>query len=131
MSVEPYCSARTVFWIVNNGSSHAGNASIERLEGAYDNLRLIHLPIYASWLNQNRALLLDRPAESAHPERVRLARGRSPSGCSPSAPTTGRSRSRSNRLSPAPTSMTSSHGSTLTSPASRSRHDHRTCGGVC
>ena len=52
MSVEPYCSARTVFWIVDNGSSHAGQASIDRLEGAYENLRLIHLPIHASWLNQ-------------------------------------------------------------------------------
>jgi hypothetical protein len=52
MSVEPYRSARTVFWIVDNGSSHAGRASIERLEGSYDNLRLIHLPVHASWLNQ-------------------------------------------------------------------------------
>lgn len=52
MTVEPYCSARTVFWIVDNGSSHAGQASIDRLEGAHKNLRLIHLPIHASWLNQ-------------------------------------------------------------------------------
>jgi DDE superfamily endonuclease len=52
MSVEPYRSARTVFWIVDNGSSHAGQASIDRLEGAYRNLRLIHLPVHASWLNQ-------------------------------------------------------------------------------
>ena len=52
MTVEPYCSARTVFWIVDNGSSHAGQASIDRLEGAYTNLRLIHLPVHASWLNQ-------------------------------------------------------------------------------
>src|SRR4051794_9110460 len=52
MSSEPYASARTVFWIVDNGSSHAGNASIRRLESAYKNLRLIHLPIHASWLNQ-------------------------------------------------------------------------------
>lgn len=52
MTVEPYASARTVFWIVDNGSSHAGQASIARLEGAYENLRLIHLPIHASWLNQ-------------------------------------------------------------------------------
>jgi len=52
MTVEPYASARTVFWIVDNGSSHAGQASVDRLEGAYDNLRLIHLPIHASWLNQ-------------------------------------------------------------------------------
>ncbi len=52
MSTEPYASARRVFWIVDNGSSHAGQASIERLEGAYSNLRLIHLPVHASWLNQ-------------------------------------------------------------------------------
>jgi hypothetical protein len=32
----------------DNGSSHAGRASIERLEDAYANLRLIHLPIHAS-----------------------------------------------------------------------------------
>ena len=38
--------------IVDNGSSHRGQASVERLEGAYPNLRLIHLPIHASWLNQ-------------------------------------------------------------------------------
>ena len=31
---------------------HAGRASIERLEGAWQNLRVIHLPIHASWLNQ-------------------------------------------------------------------------------
>jgi hypothetical protein len=52
MGAEPYASARRVFWIVDNGSSHAGRASIDRLEGAYPNLRLIHLPVHASWLNQ-------------------------------------------------------------------------------
>ena len=52
MGSEPYASARRVFWIVDNGSSHAGQRSIDRLEGAYPNLRLIHLPIHASWLNQ-------------------------------------------------------------------------------
>jgi hypothetical protein len=52
MTVEPYRSAATVFWIVDNGSSHAGSASIERIEGNWKNARLIHLPIHASWLNQ-------------------------------------------------------------------------------
>ncbi len=52
MATEPYSSASRVFWIVDNGSCHAGQASIDRLEGAYPNLRLIHLPIHASWLNQ-------------------------------------------------------------------------------
>ena len=41
-----------MFWIVDNGSSHAGQRSIDRLENAYPNARLIHLPIHASWLNQ-------------------------------------------------------------------------------
>jgi hypothetical protein len=41
-----------VFWIVDNGSSHRGRAWIGRLEGAWENLRLVHLPIHASWRNQ-------------------------------------------------------------------------------
>jgi hypothetical protein len=52
MTTEPYASATRVFWIVDNGSSHRGQASIARLEGAWENLRLVHLPIHASWLNQ-------------------------------------------------------------------------------
>ena len=52
MTQEPYTSAKRVFWVVDNGSSHAGRASIDRLEGAWENLRLIHLPVHASWLNQ-------------------------------------------------------------------------------
>jgi DDE superfamily endonuclease len=52
MTVEPYASARTVYWIVDNGSSHTGNASIERMQQTWKNARLIHLPIHASWLNQ-------------------------------------------------------------------------------
>lgn len=52
MSAEPYASAQRVFWVVDNGSSHRGQASIHRLEGEWPTLRLIHLPIHASWLNQ-------------------------------------------------------------------------------
>jgi transposase len=52
MTVEPYASARRVFWVVDNGSSHRGQASVDRLEGAWPKLRLIHLPVHASWLNQ-------------------------------------------------------------------------------
>jgi hypothetical protein len=52
MTVEPYASARRVFWIVDNGSSHAGKTSIRRMQEAHQNARLIHLPIHASWLNQ-------------------------------------------------------------------------------
>jgi transposase len=52
MTQEPYASARRVFWIVDNGSSHRGQKSVERLERRWPNLRLVHLPIHASWLNQ-------------------------------------------------------------------------------
>jgi hypothetical protein len=52
ITTEPYASAQRVFWVVDNGSPRAGKASIRRLEGAYENLRLIHLPVQASWLNQ-------------------------------------------------------------------------------
>jgi DDE superfamily endonuclease len=52
MASEPYASAARVFWVVDNGSSHRGQASIDRLEGAWPNLRLVHLPVHASWLNQ-------------------------------------------------------------------------------
>jgi hypothetical protein len=44
--------ARRVFLIVDNGSAHRGLKSIERLQGRYANLNLVHGPIHASWLNQ-------------------------------------------------------------------------------
>ncbi len=52
MAQEPYRHAKRVFWIVDNGSSHRGAAAIQRLQTAYPNLILVHLPVHASWLNQ-------------------------------------------------------------------------------
>ena len=52
MKQEPYCSARQVFWVADNGSSHRGQTSIERLHRWYPNAILVHTPIHASWLNQ-------------------------------------------------------------------------------
>ena len=52
MTSAPYATARRVFWIVDNGSSHRGHASAERLQSRWPTLRLIHLPKHASWLNQ-------------------------------------------------------------------------------
>jgi len=52
MSVEPHAWARRVFWVVDNGSSHAGQASVERMSTAWPTATLVHLPIHASWLNQ-------------------------------------------------------------------------------
>ena len=52
MSQEPYRRAKRVFWIVDNGSSHRGQAAGRRLQQPYANLVLVHLPVHASWLNQ-------------------------------------------------------------------------------
>ena len=52
MTKEPYASARRVFWVVDNGSDHRGQKSIDRLEDRWPTLILVHLPVHASWLNQ-------------------------------------------------------------------------------
>src|SRR5207244_2525436 len=52
MTKEPYASARRVFWIVDNGSDHRGQRSVERLQRRWPNLILVHTPVHASWLNQ-------------------------------------------------------------------------------
>jgi len=52
MSQSPYKEARRVFLIVDNGSAHRGLKSVNRLQGKYKNLKLIHGPVHASWLNQ-------------------------------------------------------------------------------
>jgi hypothetical protein len=52
MTRPPYNDARRVFWIVDNGSSHRGQASIRRLQQQFPRLVLVHSPIHASWLNQ-------------------------------------------------------------------------------
>jgi hypothetical protein len=52
MSQEPYRSARRVFWVTDNGSSHRGQASVDRLRNWYPNAIQVHTPIHASWLNQ-------------------------------------------------------------------------------
>jgi transposase len=52
MAQEPYRSARRVFWIMDNGSSHRGEASVRRFEEKWPTIVPVHLPIHASWLNQ-------------------------------------------------------------------------------
>ena len=52
MSQHPYKQAQRVFVIVDNGSAHRGKRSIDRLQGAWPNLILVHTPVHASWLNQ-------------------------------------------------------------------------------
>ena len=52
MAQEPYRTARRVFWVADNGSSHRGQASIDRLSQWHNNAILVHTPVHASWLNQ-------------------------------------------------------------------------------
>jgi hypothetical protein len=52
MSQHPYSHAQRVFVIVDNGSAHRGKRSIDRLQGTWPNLILVHTPVHASWLNQ-------------------------------------------------------------------------------
>ena len=52
MNQEPYHSARRVFWITDNGSSHRGQKAAARLSAQWPTLILVSTPVHASWLNQ-------------------------------------------------------------------------------
>ena len=52
MNQWPYNTARRVFWIMDNGSSHRGEASVRRMMQAHPRLVPVHGPVHASWLNQ-------------------------------------------------------------------------------
>ncbi len=52
MDREPYRSARRVFWIVDNGSSHRGERAAEELRARHPRIVVVHTPVHASWLNQ-------------------------------------------------------------------------------
>ena len=52
MDQEPYRSARRVFWIVDNGSSHRGQRAADELRARHPRSVVVHTPVHASWLNQ-------------------------------------------------------------------------------
>ncbi len=52
MGRPEYAKAGRVFWVVDNGSSHRGEASVRRMKEGHANAILVHLPVHASWLNQ-------------------------------------------------------------------------------
>ena len=52
MAREPYATAKRVFWVVDNGSSHRGRTAAARLTDAFPNTVMVHTPVHASWLNQ-------------------------------------------------------------------------------
>jgi len=52
LAQEPYCSAKRLFLIMDNGSSHRGEASRKRLQKIDSRIIPVHTPVHASWLNQ-------------------------------------------------------------------------------
>ncbi len=70
MTHEPYASAKRVFWVVDNGSSHRGQAAIDRLAKRFPNAVMVHTPVHASWLEPDRDLLLRRPTQGRLPQRL-------------------------------------------------------------
>ena len=49
---EPYNAATRLFFVVDNGSSHRGQTSVERMRRRDKRIILVHTPVHASWLNQ-------------------------------------------------------------------------------
>ncbi|MEK6755866.1 MAG: IS630 family transposase [Bacteroidota bacterium] len=80
MSTPPYRSARRVFLVVDNGSSHRGPTSVARIQSQWPRVKLVHLPIHASWLNQieiyfsivQRKVLTPNDSESLDELRERI-----------------------------------------------------------
>ena len=52
MTQEPYRSARRVIWTMDNGSSHRGQACVDRIREQWPPIVPVHTPVHASWLNQ-------------------------------------------------------------------------------
>ena len=52
MAQQPYASARRVFLVTDNGSSHRGARCVARLRQRWPTIIPVHLPTHASWLDQ-------------------------------------------------------------------------------
>ena len=52
MTQAPYCTARRVVWVVDNGTIHRGQRALARLQARWPTRILVHTPVHASWLNQ-------------------------------------------------------------------------------
>ena len=74
MSHQPYRNAQRVFLIIDNGSAHRGKRSIDRLQGTWPNLIVVHTPIHASWLNQAEIYFSVVQRKVVTPQRLRRPR---------------------------------------------------------
>jgi hypothetical protein len=80
LNQEPYCDAKRLFLIVDNGSSHRGQRSIDRVRRRDKRITLVHTPVHASWLNQveiyfsiiQRKVLTPNDFENLDAVRLRL-----------------------------------------------------------
>jgi hypothetical protein len=78
---EPYNAATRLFFVVDNGSSHRGQTSAERMRRRDKRIILVHTPVHASWLNQveiyfsiiQRKVLTPNDFPTLDAVRVRLA----------------------------------------------------------
>lgn len=104
MSQPPYSTARRVFWVMDNGSSHRGEACVRRRTHAHPRLVPIHGPVHASWLNQIEIYFSIVQRKVLTPT-TSLAWMRSLSGCPTSSAISRASPIHSNGSSPEPTSM--------------------------
>ncbi len=81
LAQAPYDDAERLFFIVDNGSSHRGKASVERMRRRDKRIILVHTPVHASWLNQveiyfsiiQRKVLTPNDFANLNAVRVRLA----------------------------------------------------------
>ena len=103
MSQPPYNEARKVFWVMDNGSSHRGESSVQRLTQAHPRLVPVHGPVHASWLNQIE-IYFSTCSEKCSRRTISPAWKRSLRGCWASSATMKASHNRSNGNSLAPTS---------------------------
>ncbi|GGV00744.1 IS630 family transposase [Streptomyces albospinus] len=102
MAQEPYASARRVFWIVDNGSSHRGKKAIDRLTTAFPNAVMVHTPVHASWTNQIEIFFSILQRKVVQPNDF-TDLSRSGTGFAPSKAATTPRHSRSSGSSPPPT----------------------------
>lgn len=78
---KPYNKSERLFFVVDNGSSHRGKASVDRMRRRDKRIILLHTPVHASWLNQveiyfsiiQRKVLTPNDFANLDAVRVRLA----------------------------------------------------------
>ena len=81
LTQPPYREAMRLFLLVDNGSSHRGQAAIRRMHQRDPRIHLVHTPVHASWLNQveiyfsmiQRKVLTPNDFENLDAIRLRLA----------------------------------------------------------